>query len=883
LEKSPRFHAIVRAELQKQFRNNLDIAFDGTITKINLLGLSLQLKDASAKPIKKEEGWSWQAERFGLSLSWLSFFYTKKFNVHVALKGYHATSEIKDGTFGIVSHLNNIIGGLSLPLPVLLQSVILQKASLKASDKNQNVTLQLSLNGQVGRSGNTLKTGVYITDGSLQVGDKKIVVGLTGKTTLVTYFTQRLHCHITNDLQMVLPHLQKQQTCFLEGKWDDGQGAWVVHNQDYSFHIDSLRLYQQSGALLSKGSLMVPFSYIVALQGSPDSAQKTTGTCDVTFMGNNTEQFTGTVTLKNPHYEGHGVDKVVCSFLTNGLQFHGSLSAQKQKGLCAGAWWVDLVKKEGALNYVNHTPWPLTSKTHWFIPEYQGYGSLVVVNNGDIKSDYHLCLQHEKTESKFISAGEGTLSADGKMSAKGTVDNKNYHFTAEFFPYFKPVIALLKDEKERPLFQFNVDSSDTSQFSSELSYQFLRSLLENYCDYDLPGQGVFCIKGSYNGEKLRTAVTTKDATIRLPETSNFIDSLAGQCTLSFNPLSVTIDNFNTQLHQGSVSCSQAKIAFDQNYEVDFIHIPLVFDKCFLNWKDDFFAVCSGGGVFQKRQKQPYEIEGFVTIEKGQLKENPLSVRGQTEVTQFMLPSSFAGLEDLVMRVKVMTRDPLYIKTEQLQSRAVIDIELSNTLLKPHLTGSLKLLGGKLFLPYKPLYITQATLQFLPDQPQDPLVEFTAQGTVKKYGVTLSVGGSLQNPQLNLHTVPALNEEQILALLFTGTVEDSLNVMVPTFVARNIETLLFGSAHSKVSDSWFDPFRHIRIIPSFADQTGTGGFKGAVEIDVTDQLHAKLQKNFSLAEDTRIEIEWLASDDIAIKGIKDERSDLGAEVEMRFKF
>ena len=65
--------------------------------------------------------------------------------------------------------------------------------------------------------------------------------------------------------------------------------------------------------------------------------------------------------------------------------------------------------------------------------------------------------------------------------------------------------------------------------------------------------------------------------------------------------------------------------------------------------------------------------------------------------------------------------------------------------------------------------------------------------------------------------------------------------------------------------------------------GRGGLRGAIEIDVNDQLHGLIQKNFSQPEDTKFELEYLFSDDITLRGIKDEHGDLGGEVEVRWKF
>ena len=57
----------------------------------------------------------------------------------------------------------------------------------------------------------------------------------------------------------------------------------------------------------------------------------------------------------------------------------------------------------------------------------------------------------------------------------------------------------------------------------------------------------------------------------------------------------------------------------------------------------------------------------------------------------------------------------------------------------------------------------------------------------------------------------------------------------------------------------------------------------MEIDVSERWRALIQKNFSLTEDTKFEVEYLLSDDVSLLGIRNESGDISAEVEMRWKF
>ncbi|HSW73731.1 MAG TPA: translocation/assembly module TamB domain-containing protein, partial [Candidatus Limnocylindria bacterium] len=152
--------------------------------------------------------------------------------------------------------------------------------------------------------------------------------------------------------------------------------------------------------------------------------------------------------------------------------------------------------------------------------------------------------------------------------------------------------------------------------------------------------------------------------------------------------------------------------------------------------------------------------------------------------------------------------------------------------------------------------------------------------------SLHVTGSLANHTVRLEASPPLTEQQIVALLLVGSTEESLSMVMPTLIMNNITNLLFGKDQANVHDyfkNMLRPFKYIHLVPSFTDHTGRGGLRGAVEIDVNDRWHALVQKNFSLSEDTRVEVEYMMSDDVSLRGIRDERRDLGAEVEMKWKF
>jgi len=200
--------------------------------------------------------------------------------------------------------------------------------------------------------------------------------------------------------------------------------------------------------------------------------------------------------------------------------------------------------------------------------------------------------------------------------------------------------------------------------------------------------------------------------------------------------------------------------------------------------------------------------------------------------------------------------------------------------------ALSLIVISLLFPYKPLHINKGSVTFLSEQPLNPVVELIAKNNIKQHNVALHVTGSLHDHLVLLESTPPLTEEQIVGLLLAGSHEEALSSVIPALLVQNIANLIFSSHQSRVLERYFKPWmKHINVqlVPRLSEQSGRGGLRGAIEIDVNERWRALIEKNFSLTEDTRFELEYILSDDVRLRVIRDERCDVGGEVEMKWKF
>ena len=105
--------------------------------------------------------------------------------------------------------------------------------------------------------------------------------------------------------------------------------------------------------------------------------------------------------------------------------------------------------------------------------------------------------------------------------------------------------------------------------------------------------------------------------------------------------------------------------------------------------------------------------------------------------------------------------------------------------------------------------------------------------------------------------------------------------------QNLSTLIFGKKDLQpVSTGFFQNiaklFKYVQITPNFSDQSGRGGVKGTIDVDINKQLHARIQKNFTMQDDLSFLLEYFFADNFNVKAIKDHRGDVGGEIEFVLK-
>jgi hypothetical protein len=441
------------------------------------------------------------------------------------------------------------------------------------------------------------------------------------------------------------------------------------------------------------------------------------------------------------------------------------------------------------------------------------------------------------------------------------------------------------DYRGQPTIVTQLHSSGGICASSSIAQ--LQPLFKHFLGYEVDGQGIIDCKLWYENNLINGEFELAQGALRLPYTYNHINNLKLCVAYDYLHQKLYIKECVAQLYKGKVVVSPSTIALSGSSLPSSWHMPILLDSCVLTLQQGMFAIVSGSLLNEKQPGKIPSIRGHIIIDRAQLNEHLLSAQWLRSLIATVPGAINENSPDIACDITLETKEPIRVKTDMLQTEAIVKLRVTGTVLKPEVSGTIQLHGGQFSLTYKPLYITKALLTFDPHNVYDPHIELVAKNNIKKHNVTLQIMGSLHHPQIMLESSPPLTDDQIVNLLVTGTQEKSLGAAIPTLIIQSLKKLIFGEQTTTIASEHINrllkPLNRVHLIPRFADQTGRGGLRAAVEVDITDRLSVLLQKNFSLWDDTRLEVEYMLSDDISLRGVRDERKDVTGEVEMKWKF
>jgi hypothetical protein len=386
-------------------------------------------------------------------------------------------------------------------------------------------------------------------------------------------------------------------------------------------------------------------------------------------------------------------------------------------------------------------------------------------------------------------------------------------------------------------------------------------------------------------------------TLTIPHTTLLLQKgvLAGHYDVHTSDL--YIDNLRGDFVQGHVVMRHGHFMFRDHHLV-YAFVPLDIQHLSLGSSDQgFMALVTA--FLMVRYEHGWALHGSVTADRLLVRANILSSSDLADRLYTVLPdvSSMMGFFSsdqgsssgaTTFDIHFATQQHAQVMTPFIEAVCAIEGRLLGTLIDPQLQARITLLQGSINFPYAPLFIKHGLVHILPSMPTNPTIDLVAQNSIKGYTVTMNVTGEVSDPLLVWNSSPVLQHEQIIALLLGGSPDSGLALALPLSLPDTVHQMLFSASSSMPTTAEyvkkiFAPLNKVRIVPSVTEQSGRGGLRGRVALEFDDRWRCMIEKNFNLTEDTRLELDYAVSDDADVRVFRDERGDVGSEIQLRWKF
>lgn len=493
-----------------------------------------------------------------------------------------------------------------------------------------------------------------------------------------------------------------------------------------------------------------------------------------------------------------------------------------------------------------------------------------------------------------------TTQLKGKAELKLQLEKKvPFNFQVHYEMGDNQVKVKIADEKEHVLdilvgAQGDYSVEGNTDFFNEIFQKVMIGIddkknISKYIEF-LSYRAPLSAKGSGTSRRFTGEIDLSDLQVRIPYTYNFLRSINTTCIYAPGHPYLFVRNSRVKTDRGHIRSGLSTLMFDDYYHVKSAHIPLIVQDFFINQEKDFFAEIFGAFIIDYRKDDQSKIQGVCTLKKCHIRNNPFSgdVGGDIISATINPFVNYPQAHSTDLELTLRSYEPVDIKTPFLQARAQIMLQALGTIAEPRMYGQIEIINGTFNFPYKALEITNGKIFFVDNLLDDPSIEICATAFIKNYAITMYAEGTARQPIIVFHSTPSLQEEQIISLLFGGAPDSSLSLVMPLSSMATIEKLIVGSPDESIGaldtfKNWLGSLQKVKIVPRFSDQTSRGGLRGALAIEVNENLSALIQQNFSLTEDTLLEVAYKPLDELTIRGMRDERGDLGGEIEARFSW
>ncbi|KKQ33058.1 MAG: hypothetical protein US49_C0003G0086 [candidate division TM6 bacterium GW2011_GWF2_37_49] len=903
----------IEVALSQKLISKLENIWGITITKqsarINFFTCSIYLKNGLVSDPRKKNC-NWKFEQCKIHVSPLAFILKRKINLSLEFYNVAAKTIFNDGKLEIADHIANMLADRISGLDVNLKSIRINNLDCEINTQTNKIHL-FSVGNCIIQKHEKKDHKKYSWSGKINFNDAQINIDdnvIAQKINVRCNFDKLRdesgwEAKFDSKIKDVPPIPNKQ--FLLDAHWNKAYKQINATTSDKSLNIaiEYLKNSLNINGFFKLADMVNIFNYLSSHKNEFVAQKEINGQAQINaslgleLMNLNPKS---KVVISDVNYKMFACKELSLELIKNGTKSIISkiglelASDIKFNGICA---W-NFKNKKGVGKFLNSCQIkPLKNQIvnlgfgDYVIYPKNAFISVSFDSNLELDGKYKAIINNQTTDQN--TSFDGTYKFCNKeLSLDGNCKDDLYSLQLQTIPnlHFSKIKYSVANNS---VINFKTKHKNDVILSGDVNYSLLRQFLDpSTKNLLLSHGGLFNLQiDQANWGKLRGKLNLKNGSFYIPESQNLINKFDSEFELVF-PRKIYLNNLKVGFFKGEISSPKVSITLDKSFAVSFLHFPIQITDLLINYKKDLLGIIYGNVLIKKDVNSESNVFGQIYLKKSLLKENIFAASDKYNFYggwNSILPST----KDINFDIKIVTEYPIKAKTPTLQTNASLNLRIThkrgNGIINiPQLTGTVKLDGGFIKVLQNKLMIEYGKIEFVANQMNDPVIDLIAKNRINKYMVSMQASGSLQKPTILVESTPELTEEQVLSLLLSGSENYKLQTDLLAMVEQNLYNVILGSKKilpesNNLLHKITKPLKYIQISPDFTDQSARGGIKGTININVNDQVKAQIQKNFNLQDDFSAQLEYMLSDDINVRAIKDQRGELGAEVELRVKF
>ncbi len=373
----------------------------------------------------------------------------------------------------------------------------------------------------------------------------------------------------------------------------------------------------------------------------------------------------------------------------------------------------------------------------------------------------------------------------------------------------------------------------------------------------------------------------------------------GNVDIIFDTESLNIHTLSFAMGEGSISCDGYAKYSSENIED--LKLNLSIKNISLQQKKVYLFTIKNANLQYYKSGGNYVVDGSVVLGETRYQQNvqiPKVLESLGRPKIFRKPTPL--MTQTKLNVQITNDDDLWVDNNIARIKMKLALNVIGTLANPNLGGRIELVNGYIIYLDRKFELTRGVLDFINPNAINPMLDIQATAKVKNYSqpenppylVTITVTGYADDAKINLQSVPALDQANIISMLTFGTTREQLFSQDPDNYQTSLKDILLeraklyssqkiaGYVSGKLTDLL--GLDDVSIEGNIFD-LNNGGPQITASKKLSDRVKVTYSTKVGYLNEQSIKLDYKLTDHFYLQGQADQRGTAGIDAIYRIHF